>query len=167
MELTHEITIKWWGDELENLTQDHKDQLKYVAVERAKEMIEQDYKEGELNTTIIIGDMEVGVRGWWSICQPVEQCYLTQLEEMTEKALNELRQLISEADSDILDNENGVDGLTIKDDNVKFNMDNGRYIVFASPEKLIDNHGHEYDLEVLPHNELFQVIDHLIETCKK
>ena len=56
--------------------------------------------------------------------------------------------------------------IKVKDDDFKYNLDNGRYLDEITPTILIDNDGHQYNHDVLTSSQFFEVIDHLVEKYK-
>lgn len=53
--------------------------------------------------------------------------------------------------------------LKIINDNFKFNLGGGRYLVEISHADLIDDYGYTYNYDVLDYEQFFSLIDYLIE----
>ena len=54
--------------------------------------------------------------------------------------------------------------LPVKDEDLMFNLEGGRYLIEVTATSLTDNCGYGYDHSELDIEEYLQVIDHLIET---
>ena len=55
------ITYRWWKDDSTELNEDHLEELDIHANERINELINDNYTNRELNTTID----DIDYRGWW------------------------------------------------------------------------------------------------------
>ncbi len=53
--------------------------------------------------------------------------------------------------------------LKITDDKLMFNLEGDRYLKEITPERLIDNSGYAYDIDVLDYDQFFKIIDFVIE----
>lgn len=61
-----QITYEWFINETEkNLSEENISYLRSQAIERAKELIEQGNREGELSGCITQDNEEIELRGWW------------------------------------------------------------------------------------------------------
>jgi len=57
--------------------------------------------------------------------------------------------------------------LKITDSKFNYNLDGGRWLYEITNRVLIDNEGHQYFHNVLSNEQLFELIDHLIEVHVK
>lgn len=65
--LMHDVTFRFWGIPVE-IDDELKAELTKEAEDRAKTMIADDYREGELN--YFISEASTEIRGWWGIGVP-------------------------------------------------------------------------------------------------
>ena len=93
------------------------------------------------------------------------ELYAKQLNELVEKAIENVRSLIEEKGTESEHSHSKC--LTVTDDEFKFNLEGDRYLTEVYENSLVDNYGYTYGFfGVLGTEELFQLVDYLVQKYK-
>ena len=63
----HTVAYRYWDFPAGILTNKVKERLDEEGEGQARDMIAQDYRQGELNCVVTVGDQDIEVHGWWTI----------------------------------------------------------------------------------------------------
>lgn len=86
------------------------------------------------------------------------------LKELNQKIENRIAKKINSIG--VKSEHNSKPCIQIKDENIQFNLDGGRYLTEVTKDTLIDNRGYEYDFFVLEMNDFVKVADYISKQKK-